>query len=122
MTDIPEEIARPVEDYLRGAYHGDANRLTRAFHPEAHIVGFLGEMYLDEPAPDFTARLAAEESEEAAGHAYDKRILSAEWTENTAMVAAENNVHGRRFIDYLLLMKIDGRWVIRNKIYTTPPK
>lgn len=116
--EVPKGIRMAVEDYLRGAYDGDRQRLERAFHPECHIVGFLGGKYLDEAAPDFIGRLVDEESEAAGGHAYDKRILDARWTDDTAAVTAENLVRDWRAIDYLLLMQIDGRWVIRNKIYT----
>lgn len=118
VADLPEGARQAVEDYLEGTYHNDRARMERAFHPDAHIAGNLKGRYLDEAAPDFIARLLGEEAE-AATHPYNKRILEARWTEDSAMVAAENFVRGLRFIDYMLLLKIGGVWSIRNKIYTT---
>ncbi len=117
-ADIPEAIRQAVEDYLRGAWHCDRARLERAFHPEAHIAGFIDGNYADEAAPDFIARLMGSPSEESRGEPYDKQILGARWTEDTACAFVRTRVHDWLFTDYLLLMKIGGRWVIRNKIYT----
>lgn len=119
VEDMPDGARRAVEDYFHGTYRCDRAQMTRAFHPDAHIAGNLKGRYLDEAAPDFIDRLMASPSEEAGGHAFDKRILEARWTDDSAMVAAENVVHGLRFIDYMVLLKIDGVWSIRNKIYTT---
>ena len=119
VEDMPAGARAAVEDYFYGTYRGDRAQMQRAFHPDAHIAGNLHGKYLDEAAPDFIERLMSSPSEEAEGHAFEKRILEARWTEDSAMVAAENIVHGLRFIDYMVLLKIDGRWSIRNKIYTT---
>ena len=119
VEDMPEGARRAVLDYFEGTYRCDRAQMERAFHPDAHIAGNLKGQYLDEAAPDFIGRLMASPSEESEGHAFDKTITDAQWTEDSAMVAAVNVVHGLRFVDYMVLLKIDGVWSIRNKIYTT---
>ncbi len=119
VADLPEGARIAVEDYFHGTYRCDRAQMVRAFHPDAHIAGNLKGRYLDEAAPDFIDRLMASPSEESEGHGFDKRIVEARWTADSAMVAAVNVVHGLRFIDYMVLLKIDGQWSIRNKIYTT---
>lgn len=119
-NDAPAAAIAAVEDYFYGTYEADRARMERAFHPDAHIVGFLGEKYVDEPAPDFIARLAKAKSEKAAGHALKKRIVSMQSKDNLAFFVCEVDVHGVQFTDFITVMRIDGRWAIRHKSYTTP--
>lgn len=119
VEDMPEGARQAVLDYFEGTYRCDRAQMQRAFHPDAHIAGNLKGKYLDEAAPDFIDRLMASPSEESEGHTFDKRIVEARWTQDSAMVSAVNFVHGLRFVDYMVLLRIDGVWSIRNKIYTT---
>ncbi len=117
---LPEGAVAAVEDYFHGTFEADRARMERAFHADAHIVGFLGEACLDEAAPDFIARIAAGPSEAARGFAFRRRIVEARLRDNLAFVVAEVEAHGKPFTDFITLMAIDGRWVIRHKSYTTP--
>ncbi len=117
---VPAGAIAAVEDYFHGTYDADRARMERGFHPDAHIVGFLGETYVDEPAPDFIARLAAAPSDRALGFAFRKRIVEARAHQNLVFVVAEVEAHGKSFTDFITVMLIDGRWRIRHKSYTTP--
>ncbi len=119
-TEPPAEIVSVIEDYFHGTFDADRARLERAFHGDAHIVGFLGESLSDETAEQFIARIAAGPSQADRGETFRKRILDASLTDNAGMVIAEVYVADRRFVDYITVLKIDGRWKIRNKSFTTP--
>ena len=45
-------------------------------------------------------------------------IISIDVTRETAVVKVTDLVNGFRFTDYLSVMKVDGRWVIVNKIFS----
>lgn len=119
-SDAPAGAIAAVEDYFYGAYDGDRARMERAFHPDAHIVGFLGDKYVDEPAPAFIARLAKSPSDRAEGYPFRRRIVETRTHGNLVFVLAEVEAHGKAFVDFITVMLIDGRWAIRHKSYTTP--
>lgn len=120
LAGIPAGAIAAVEDYFYGTYEADRARMERGFHPDAHIVGFLGDKYVDEPAPDFIARLAGAPSDKALGLPFRKRIVEARAHDNLAFFVAEVDAHGKAFTDFITVMLIDGRWRIRHKSYTTP--
>lgn len=119
-NEAPAAAIAAVEDYFYGTYEADRARMERGFHPDAHIVGFLGDKYVDEPAPDFIARLAGAPSDKSLGFPFRKRIVEARAHENLVFVVAEVEAHGKAFTDFITVMLIDGRWRIRHKSYTTP--
>lgn len=119
-AEPPVEVVAVIEDYFHGTFDADRTRLERAFHADAHIVGFLGDGLSDETAEQFIARIAAGPSQADRGETFRKRILDARLTDNAGMVIAEVYVANRRFVDYITVLKIDGQWKIRNKSFTTP--
>jgi hypothetical protein len=120
LAKIPAGAVAAVEDYFYGSYEADRARMERGFHPDAHIVGFLGAKYVDEAAPDFIARLAGAPSDKAQGFPFHRRIVEARVKDNLAFFVAEVEAHGKAFTDFITVMLIDGRWRIRHKSYTTP--
>jgi len=50
---------------------------------------------------------------------YNKQIISLDQINDAAMVKARVVVGECVFTDYIMLLKIDGKWMIRNKSFTT---
>ena len=101
--------------YLEGHAGNDAASMRQAFLPTAHIEGNRDGAFtswnLDQYCALFDGVPAADEA---------SRVRTIDWIEvmgDAASVRA-TLVHGEvKFIDYFLLLKVDGQWKIANKIY-----
>jgi len=112
-----EAIERTVEDYFQGLYRSDMERLRRAFHANARIAGpddgVLREMNLEQ----FITFAAQQPSAADAGEPLDMRILDVDIAGDVATVKVVDSYIGRRFIDHLSMVRLDGRWWIYNKLW-----
>jgi protease I len=112
-----EEIIEVITLYFKGTYHGNANLLYKAFHPNAHITGIINNEIFDWSLSDFVNRVTMQPSAEKKGEQYDKEIISIDKTKNSATVKSRVVVGALVFIDYITLLKINDQWVIRNKSF-----
>jgi hypothetical protein len=109
-------IAEVLNKYLEGNAKGTSAATRLAFHEKATIFGVNGngvfgpeiqKLYdiVDTLEPSANARTAIARIDVAA-------------TAANARVDSEN-VAGLRFTDFFNLVKIDGTWIIVNKVYHT---
>jgi hypothetical protein len=114
-----DQVRRVVEQYFRGHATGDGTEMCKAFLPTAHVEGLRSGQFVswtvDEycalfrgtPAPDEAARVRTIDHVDVAG---------------TAAMARATLVHGSTtFVDYFVLLKVDGVWKIANKVYVSRP-
>lgn len=111
-------VSAVLEDYFAGLHHSDTARLKRAFHPEAHYfcatTGSLLHLVMEQYFPIVDNR----PSPASQGHAPKDRILAIEFAgPATAFVKAECAIPPKFFIDFLTLIKLDGRWQIISKVF-----
>ena len=105
-----------VRDYLDGMVFADEARLHAALHPRFCCIGnFEGGLEWDS-RDAFIAGVKANAAPPADGRYYS-RVLSTDVTGDTAAVKVENDYLGMRFTDYLTLLRLDGGWVIVNKVF-----
>jgi len=109
-------IAEVLNKYLEGTAKGTSAATKLAFHEKATIFGVNGngvfgpeiqKLYdvVDTLEPSANARTAIARID-VAGTAANARVDS-------------ENVAGLRFTDFFNLVKIDGKWIIVNKVYHT---
>ena len=118
-------IERTVLDYLEGWYTGDAARMERALHPELakRMVGTeprSGRSLLQPiGASAMIAYAAAGVGKLKAGESAGIEVAILDVFHDMAMVRANS----LRFIDYIQLGRLDGRWKIVNVLWepTLPP-
>lgn len=110
-------IQKTVELYFKGTYEGNTKILQEAFHEEAHITGHFQGQYYDWSLKQFIERILSFPIPAQTGELYDKKILSLDSTDRAAMVKAKVVVSGHTFIDYITLLKINDKWVIRHKSF-----
>jgi hypothetical protein len=104
-----------LAQYFKGQATGDPIEMRKPFLPTAHIEGIwegkfvswtldqFCNLYSGKPAADEATRTRAIDSIDIVG---------------TAAMAKATLLHGTTtFTDYFLLLKVDGRWAIANKIY-----
>jgi hypothetical protein len=106
-----------VERYLHGLKFNDVAALKEAFWPEAKLYwtersGAMGQIGQDAWYATFAASAGKEEQG-------DLRIASLDVTADIASVKVVETYAKSIYIDYLNLLKFDGRWRIVNKVYTS---
>ncbi len=110
-------IENAVQLYFDGLYHSDVERLRKAFHPSAQVIGHYQGQFAVMSLDDFLGIVGGTPAPSASGEAYDMRIVMMDQVAEEAFVKVEDLYLGLRFTDYLTLMKVDGTWRIINKAY-----
>jgi len=119
-----EEVRRAVLDYVEGFYEGDSSKLVRSVRPEVYKYGFYR-------AADSTA-YAGMQMAWPQFHAYANRVkASGRQAPATAPTSIEifdvldqtasAKLTASWGIDYLLLARYDGRWMISHVLWQSPP-
>ena len=103
-----------IQNYFDGLHHADLSKLRGIFHADAYLkapgLRLSLEQWLDavgnRPVP------------KNQGQPYKFKLLSIEIIKDQAMVKLECPLFDHFYVDYLGLLKEDGRWLIVNKMYT----
>jgi hypothetical protein len=120
-TDL-ELIQQTVQYYFDGLYHSDIEKLNKAFHPKAQVIGYFQGTLMIESLEQFLEFVKATPAPSMNGEDYDMRIVSVDMTGNEAVAKVEDLYSGFRFTDYLSLLRIDGTWFIIHKTFYHEPK
>jgi hypothetical protein len=110
----------PLESYLKGHATGKAEYMRNIFKPEAHIEGLRDGKLVSWSVPEYVAGFKGEVSPEEPQR--KRWIDKVEITGNAAIATLRFDYPKVKVTDYMLLLKIDGRWVIANKIFDAQPK
>jgi hypothetical protein len=120
-----EAVRQAVMDYVEGFYQGDSTRFVRSVRPEVYKFGFFiprdSSKYQGRSMtwPEFHAfanRVKA--NGRPAAPTAPKEVVIYEVLDQTA--SAKLTAYWG--IDYLLLGKFDGRWMITHVLWQTPPR
>lgn len=122
MSQDRTEITALVQTYLDGLYHCDTQRLARVFHPMAVYATAVGPepllLRMQEYFPivekrDPPARTQAPRREE---------VLSIDVVgPATAMVKLTCTFFLKDYVDFLTLIRVEGRWQIIAKVFHFEP-
>ena len=109
-----EAVRKPLETYLKNHIKGNSKKLGSAMHTVGKLMFIRDGKYV---AVDFPRYLTGWKTRPADYQAKSTPYIdSIEVTGNVAIARLGLNYPGRRFTDYMTLMKIDGEWKITNKI------
>ncbi|HXA46170.1 MAG TPA: nuclear transport factor 2 family protein [Burkholderiaceae bacterium] len=105
----------PIEHYFLGHARDDAAHMRQAFLPTAHIEsireGVLTSWPLDVYCERFKGTPAADEAQ---------RRRNIDWIDvsgNSACARITLEHGAMTFVDYFVLLKVDGNWKIANKAF-----
>ena len=107
-----------MEDYFLGTFAADKTRLLQAFHPDCQITGNINGQSVVMNLIQFIERVTQAKQQSKSERRYDKKIVGMDWHQDIAWVKAKVLVDENYFTDYITLLKIDGRWFIRQKSFT----
>lgn len=119
-----EAVRRAALDYIEGFYEGDSTKHVRSLRPEFYKYGFYFNpdsgryqgMQMTWPNAMAFSRRVRENNRPAPKNA-PKEVQIYEVNDQTASV----KVTAYWGIDYLLLGKFDGRWMIAHVMWQSPP-
>lgn len=115
-----DAVRAPLEAYLRGHATGLADEFRPAFHPDAQLWGMRNGALIRMTAEQYIVRASGSP---AADEAQRRRwIESIDVTGDTAVAKIVLDYPTVLFTDYMALSRIDGRWVIVNKMFQAEPK
>lgn len=117
---VDAAVRAPLEAYLRGHATGSADEFRPAFHPDAQLWGMRNGTLIRMTSAEYIDRASGAP---AADEAQRRRwIESIDVTGDTAVAKIVLDYPTVRFTDYMALSRIDGRWVIVNKMFQADPK
>ena len=118
-------IRAAVQDYVEGFYQGDSTRHARSIRPDVYKYGFwrardsvryLGEQMTRPQFDGYTRRVKARGQATPASAPREIRLLDVLDQTAAAKLTASWGV------DYLLLGKYDGRWMISSVMWQSAPR
>lgn len=117
VTDTETELIRStLMDYIQGSTNGQPDRLKKAFHPDLNLysIGKDGKMSIWS-GTDYIL-----DTKEGQPTGETGKILSIDYENNAAMAKVEiaHPKSSSPYIDYFMLLKIEGKWTIVHKMYT----
>ena len=118
-ADDRQRIEQTVRRYFDGLYNSSGDDRRATFHPDAMITGFMsdtGEM----AAMNFDRLVAfveAQTSPASTGEPYELDIVAIDIAGRVATAKVIDRYLGKRFTDYLSLVKDDQGWRIYNKLW-----
>ncbi len=119
-SDERKAIEQTVQTYLDGLYEGDADKLASVFHETSALTYEQGGKLTVLPRDQWLKWVRERGSPLSKGLARDDAILLVDQCgPTTALVKVKCQIPPRYFTDYLSLLKVDGRWVVAQKVFAT---
>lgn len=117
-TDDAQAVAAVLSTYFQGVFNGDTALLRRIFHPQALVAGDInGQPYfksLDQYLYGVEHRQSPAELKET----FRMEILAVEIINSIASAKVHLPMFEFNYYDLLSLNKINGKWIIINKLLT----
>ena len=110
-----ELITATLMDYIEGTANGEADRLKRAFHPDLNLYAVDGDALKIRSGQKYISIFEDGKKRDRIGS-----IISIDYENNAAIAKVKIEMPGSKktYIDYMLLLKIEGAWTIIHKSYT----
>lgn len=109
-----ESVIALVRKYFDGLYYGDVSKLRAIFHQDA----FLKAPSFRRSLEQWLEAVAIRQAPSLQGQPYAFKLLSIEIIKDQAIVKLECPLFDHLYIDFLGLLKENGRWLIVNKMYS----
>lgn len=118
MSGAVADIEAVMRDYLDGLYRCDTALLARAFHPQALYATAAGDVPVIMDLPSYLPVVARRDPPARSGDARRERIVSIDVVgPSTALVKLECRFFQKDYVDFLTLVRVDGRWQIIAKVF-----
>jgi hypothetical protein len=116
MNDLQDVLER-VQQYFDGIYRGEVALLRDVFHPDAVVFDNTKGAIRGRPVEEYIDGVANRQSPQAAGEAFDMKVLSVDVLGELTSVTARLKMLGNDYHNLLSLLYADGRWSIVSKLF-----
>lgn len=110
-------VRQAVQYYFDGGKHRDSVALRKAFHPDARMLFARDGKLVVVPIGEYIALVAENALKPGEVDPTRRRVTSVDVTRDAAMAIVELERPDAVVTDYMSLLKVDGRWLIVNKIF-----
>lgn len=117
-TKETTEIQSLIDDYFKGIFHGDVEKLRLTFHPQCLLFGDINGQPYFKNVDEYLEGVRNRKSPHEQGENFKMEILGIEILGNNAFAKLHLPMLGYNYYDFLSLSKISGRWQIVNKLFT----
>jgi len=111
-------IRQTVQYYFDGGKNRDSLTLRKAFHPEARMLFARDGKLVLVPIGEYITRVGSERLKPGEVDSTERRVVSVDVVGDAAVAKLELKRPSALLTDYMSLLKVDGRWLIVNKIFT----
>ncbi|WP_452225006.1 nuclear transport factor 2 family protein [Lacinutrix chionoecetis] len=110
-----EQITKTLMDYIEGTANGEPDRVTRAFHKDLNLYTMDNDSLKVWNGKNYISGIKEGRKSNRIG-----KIVSMDYENNAASAKIEILMPNakRIYTDYLLLLKVKGKWKIIHKSYT----
>ena len=116
QTDSDQaQIRQVIGVYFRGHATANPDTMRAAFLPTAHIEGIREGKFVSWTVDQYVANFRNQPAPDEASRT--RTIDALDKSGTAAMVRATLRHGATTFTDYFVLLKVDGRWAIANKVY-----
>ena len=110
-------ISRVLEDYyFKGIYEGDVALLGNIYHKGTLLFGDVKGQPYAKTLDQYLNGVAQRQSPKDSGKPFKGTILSIDVVNSTAVAQVQVKMYEFNYHDFLSFHKIDGKWLIVNKM------
>jgi hypothetical protein len=113
-------VRAALQHYLNGHATGDPEEFRMAFHPDARMTFVRDGKLVITPISEYIARAPGKPAADEALR--KRRITNVQVTGTAAIGRIELDYPSAFLVDYMTLLKDNGRWVIIAKSFNSAPK
>ena len=111
-------IRQTVQYYFDGGKNRDSLTLRKAFHPEARMLFARDGKLVVVPIGEYITRVGSEPRKPGEVDSTERKVVSVDVVGDAAVAKLKLERPDGVLTDYMSLLKVDGRWLIVNKIFT----
>jgi hypothetical protein len=117
-TDNAAAVSAVLSNYFNGVFNGDTDLLRSAFHPQALVSGDVNGQPYFKTLDQYLDGVKNRKSPFELGETFRMEIISIEIINSIAVAKTRLPMFEFNYHDLLSLSKINGEWVIVNKLLT----
>jgi hypothetical protein len=117
-TDNATAVAAVLSIYFKGIFNGDTEQLRNIFHPQALVSGDVNGLPYFKSLNEYLEGVKNRKSPFDGNEIFRMEILAIEIINSIAIAKVHLPMFDFNYYDLLSLNKINGQWVIVNKLLT----
>lgn len=116
--DNAAAVAAVLSNYFEGVYSGNTELLASIFHPESLVSGDVKGVPYFKTIAQYLEGVKNRKSPKELNEPFRMEIVSIEIINSIAVAKTHLEMFEYNYYDLLSLSKIDGKWIIVNKLLT----